>query len=114
MQNMLADFRACHLVCSFLSAGPEQGVNFETASRVARLGILLLQGGNTQVQNVFKRLTLADAMDNRRTELLEHLRSRLRECLSSVVDHRETAMRHVFATRLLRFIQVMNTPAEST
>ena len=52
MQNMLADFRACHLVCSFLSAGPEQGVNFETASRVARLGILLLQGGNTQVPTI--------------------------------------------------------------
>eukprot|EP01047_Picozoa_sp_COSAG01_P005231 COSAG01_NODE_177_length_22954_cov_28.699554_13_plen_2463_part_00 len=106
VQKRLADMHACDLVCSYLSSSSEHGISVFTIVRVVRLGILLLDGGNDYVQDVFKKLTLADADDNRRCELLENIREHLRTCLSNG-DHRGVATRNDLAYRLLRFMQLL-------
>ena len=89
---------ACRLVTKFLdpSCTPSFGL------RVARLGCLLLEGGNTFVQAEFQRIEVQDCKYNSRSDFLLDVQTWLRQLLSSPSQSRTE-----FAVRLLRFIQLL-------
>jgi hypothetical protein len=101
VQNALASMGVHHLVATYLRPEVPDVVCF----RATRLGIMLLQGGNVEVQDCFRQLQEDDKSRHMKSSLLENLRQRLRGCMLS--PEPPTALRYLAGTRLLRFMQLL-------
>ena len=98
VQCDLAELGACTLVTMFISPTFPSSLS----TRVARLGCLLLSGGNKSVQAEFQRAEEADCLDNRKSEFLLYVRRWLRVLVIS-----KLAVDKQLCTRILSMVQLL-------
>ena len=98
VQDELARSGICSLITSFISTSTP----VELASRVARLGCLLMNPNNAVVQQMFQEVEEQDVVHNNRSNFLVNISAWLKRLVASA-----RAADKVFAQRLLRVLQLL-------